>query len=162
MEAMVSIRPASTPSDVDAVRFLFGEYGQTPGVGVCVTGFAGEIAALPSGYDLLLLAEIDGAPAGCAALRELGGEGELKRLYVRHSARGSGAGRLLVQAVIDAARVRGYRFLRLDTLPSMVSAIRLYESLGFTPAQPYSPGAPAESRFFELDLAAGPPAGPRR
>ncbi|HNY41374.1 MAG TPA: GNAT family N-acetyltransferase [Bryobacteraceae bacterium] len=152
MKTMVSIRTVHTSADLHAVKCLFLEYGDTPGVGVCVVGFAGEIAALPAGYDLILLAEIDGVPIGCAALRQLGGEAELKRLYVNPSARGSGAGRLLAESIIEAARSRGYRLLRLDTLPSMVAAIRLYESLGFKPAEAYYAGAPSDSRFYELSL----------
>lgn len=149
---MVSIRPVSSSADLDAAKRLFFEYGDTPGVGVCVVGFTSEIAALPTGYDLILLAEIGGVPIGCAALRELAGEAELKRLYVNPSARGSGAGRLLAESIIDAARSRGYRLIRLDTLPSMTAAIRLYESLGFKPAEAYYPGAPNDSRFYELGL----------
>ncbi len=149
---MVSIRPVRTSGDLDAVKRLFLEYGDTPGVGVCVVEFANEIANLPAGYGLILLAEVDGVPIGCAALRELGGEAELKRLYVDPSARGSGAGRLLVESIIEAARDCGYRLLRLDTLPSMAAAIRLYESLGFKPTGPYYAGAPNDSRFYELGL----------
>ena len=48
------------------------------------------------------MAERDGVPLGCIALRPLAapGEGEVKRLYVRPLARGSGAGEALVAALL--------------------------------------------------------------
>jgi len=65
----------------------------------------------------------------------------MKRLYVRPDARGLGIGAELVRRVIDAGRARGYGVMRLDTLPTMRSAIALYASFGFReiPAYTYNP-----------------------
>ena len=149
---MLTVRPAQSRADYKTARRLFLEYRETPGVAVCVTGFAAEVEALPAGYLLILLAEIDGDAVGCVALRELGGEAEMKRLYVRASARGTGAGRRLAESMIAEARNRGYRFLRLDTLPSMTAAAHLYELLGFQPRAPYSASHPDNARCYELSL----------
>jgi len=92
--------------------------------------------APPSGR--LLLASFDGQVAGCAGLRRLSLEiGEVKRVYVRPAFRRNGAGRALIEAVIAAARLIGYRKLRLETASFMEGAQALYRSLGFDLIEPY-------------------------
>jgi ribosomal protein S18 acetylase RimI-like enzyme len=65
----------------------------------------------------------------------------MKRLYVRPDTRGLGIGAELVKRIIDLARSKGYRSMRLDTLPSMKSAVSLYRLAGFKeiPAYIYNP-----------------------
>jgi ribosomal protein S18 acetylase RimI-like enzyme len=148
----IAIRNAG-PGDLDTIRLLFREYAQTPGVGVCMAGFEQEIADLPARYEILLLGEDESGAVGTGALRRLApGTGELKRLYVRPRARGTGAGRLLTRALIEAARGRRWERLRLDTLPSMQAAQALYESEGFRRIERYYEGAPAGALFYELAL----------
>src|SRR5664279_1043162 len=116
---MIEIRRATTLADVEAARLLLRQYGAIPGVGECVVGFAAEIEGLPGRYaepdGALLLADLDGRSAGCGALRKIAqGVCEMKRLYVEPAARGSGLGRALALALIDAGRELGYRAMRLD------------------------------------------------
>ncbi len=76
--------------------------------------------------------------AGCAGLRRLSsGIGEMKRVYVRPAFRRKGLGRALIEAVIAAARLIGYRKLRLETASFMEGAQALYRSLGFDLIEPY-------------------------
>lgn len=56
---------------------------------------------------------------------------ELKRLYVLPSGRGLGIGRALVISMLEVARERGYKEVRLDTLGSMEAALRLYRGVEF-------------------------------
>lgn len=74
----------------------------------------------------------EGALIGMGSLRDIGGgTGELKRLYVKSAARGTGLGRRLVEARITTARQMGLRTLLADTLQANVEMLGLYASLGF-------------------------------
>jgi ribosomal protein S18 acetylase RimI-like enzyme len=150
------IRPASA-DETALVRELFTEYAAGLGHDLCFQNFAQELATLPGAYapprGRLLLAEVDGAAAGCVALRPLGDDRcEMKRLYVRSAHRGVGLGRMLAEAILDEARRAGYRAIVLDTLPTMETAITLYRSLGFRPTAPYCHNPIEGAVFLERDL----------
>lgn len=101
----------------------------------------------------MLVARAHGEVLGCVAVRPLGPDVcEMKRLYVRPEARGSGVGRALAEAAIAAAREVGYERMRLDTLPQMVEARPLYASLGFSEIAPYYDNPVPGARFMELAL----------
>ena len=78
---------------------------------------------------------------------------ELKRLYVRSSARGSGVGFALTEAALELARQAGYARIRLDTLPAMSAAQTLYRRLGFREIAPYGVHAIPGTLFMECELA---------
>ena len=136
--------------DVELVRTLFREYAESLGVDLSFQGFDQEVAALPGGYDALLVALPD---LGCVGVRPLAaGICEMKRLYVRPQGRGVGLGRALALAAIDRARELGYERMRLDTLPMMGAAQELYATLGFVDIDAYRHNPIAGSRFMELEL----------
>ena len=148
---------AHSESYVDDVRAIFKEYADWLGFDLCFQDFDRELAELPGDYappsGRLFLAMSEGKIAGCVALRQLSpGICEMKRLYVREAFRGKGLGRTLATAVIDEARKIGYKRMRLDTLPSMAAAIRLYESLGFVEIEPYRENPIEGARFMEIAL----------
>ncbi|WP_020136669.1 GNAT family N-acetyltransferase [Streptomyces sp. 351MFTsu5.1] len=58
-------------------------------------------------------------------------EAEIRMLAVAHEARGRGVGQALVQACVDRAAATGTDLV-LCTQPTMRSAHRIYERLGFT------------------------------
>jgi ribosomal protein S18 acetylase RimI-like enzyme len=139
--------------DTDTLRELFREYFAWLGPEGWFSDIEAELAALPGGYEALLVARLDGEAAGCVALKRLPDAAcEMKRLYVRPSARSSGLGRALVEASIVRARELGCRTLRLDTLPRMDAARALYLSLGFRSTERYNDNPIEGVLFFELEL----------
>jgi len=153
---LISVEAIDT-QEIDDVRGLFVEYSTSLGADFCVPGFAEELANLPGGYapprGRLLLAREGDEVVGCVALRPLADDVcEMKRLYVRPAYRSAGVGRQLVQAIIAAAKEIGYRRMRLDTLPKLAVARRMYHVLGFRPIEPYYYNPIEGVEFLELNL----------
>lgn len=154
------IVPARGTAHLAALRALFREYAASLGVDLGFQGFEEELARLPGEYSppagRLLLALHRDEPAGCVALRPLEpGVCEMKRLYARPAYRGTGLGRRLAERVVSEAREAGYRAIRLDTLPGMEAARRLYGALGFQPIAPYRYNPVPGTAFLELRLVTG-------
>ncbi len=153
---MPVIREASVPAEIATVRELFTEYQRNLGVDLCFQGFAQELASLPGDYarpsGRLLLATSNADVLGVVALRSLGDDCEMKRLYVRPAGRGLGLGRLLAVRLIDEARQAGYRRVLLDTLPMMTQAQALYRSMGFTEIDAYCNNPIAGTLYMALEL----------
>ncbi len=152
-----TIRPARFPDEAEIVRSLFREYADGIGVDLAFQDFARELAELPGKYaeprGRILLAWCGAEPVGCVAMRPFDtGIAEMKRLYVRPSARGAGLGRVLATHICDAASAAGYAKIRLDTLPTMTEARRMYETMGFAAIAPYVFNPVAGTAFLERDL----------
>ncbi len=153
----MNIIDAHEPQHLDEIRKLFLEYSESLGIPLDFQNFEAELAGLPGAYlppeGALLLATDEGKSAGCVAMRNLGENVcEMKRLYVRQSWRGSKLGRTLAEAIIDRARNAGYKYMRLDTLPTMERARVLYKSLGFYEIEPYRYNPIAATAYMELKL----------
>jgi ribosomal protein S18 acetylase RimI-like enzyme len=158
------IRLARFDEDAALVRTLMREYAaflntSVGGEHICVETLEQELAALPGQYaepaGTVLLAFADGSgpgaatpdPAGCVALKPLHLEDparaherpcEMKRLWVRPEFQRLRIGRQLAGSVLEAARVRGYSSMYLDTMPAaMPAAYALYCDLGFIPVARY-------------------------
>jgi putative acetyltransferase len=152
----VEIREAA-PDELPAVRELVEEYVESLGIDLEFQEIDRELADLRAAYGppagAILLALADGEPGGCVALRPLqAGSCEMKRLYVRPAFRGTGLGRNLALAAISAARDLGYERMRIDTLPQMAAARKLYASLGFHEIEPYRFNPVPGTAFMELAL----------
>jgi len=142
---------------LDAAKRLLLEYGQfvtaQPGVAsFCLGTLEREAADLPHSYldqgGGAIIATLSGQHIGFVAWRglpipELATAWELKRLWTRPEARGTGIGRALVQAVLDRAGVANKSIILLDTAPDvMAAAYRLYRSMGFVDCPPYNGRSP--------------------
>ncbi|MDQ6888154.1 MAG: GNAT family N-acetyltransferase [Gemmatimonadota bacterium] len=154
---MVIIAPAVDAASIASIRTLFLEYAASLDVDLTYQSFQDEVAKLPGDYapprGCLFLARQRLNAVACVGVRPLDGDVcEMKRLYVRPEARGSGIGRQLAAAAIEFGRAAGFRAMRLDTLPSMASAHSLYRALGFRSIAPYRFSPVAGNLFMELVL----------
>ena len=142
----IEIATPAFPVDLIDLRSLFQEYAERLDVDLCFQNFESELAGLPGEYTqprgALLMATVDGVPAGCCALRPLdtvdySNACEMKRLFVRPEYRRLGLGRQLAEQTMELARMAGYDCLLLDTLNDMETARLLYQDLGFEEIPPY-------------------------
>lgn len=152
---------ATSAQDMATAAQLFREYADSLDVDLAFQNFDTELAQLPGDYaaprGALLLAYVDGALAGCCALRPLDSAdipnaAEMKRLYVRRAFRGFGLGRQLTEAILDAARQAGYACVLLDTLDDMEAARNLYTDLGFESIEPYYHNPIPGAHYLKADI----------
>ncbi len=159
--AVIELRLAEDPADLEAARELFLDYQASLEVDLCFQGFQAEVAQLPGDYappgGALLLALVDGAPAGCCALRPLLNTDhlnacEMKRLFVRPAFRGFGLGRQLVDRILVLGQMAGYTTMLLDTLSDMEAARALYQESGFVEIAPYYHNPIPGAHYLKVDL----------
>lgn len=116
----------------------------------------------------VLIAELDGQLVGSVTyVDSLGPLSEvddpeaatIRMLGVAAEARGQGVGEALTRECINRARQGGRARVRLDTRPSMTSAHRLYERLGFRrdPRNDWSPAPGIELFAFVKHLVGDDP-----
>ncbi len=156
-----SLTTPASPEELQATALIFREYAESLGIDLTFQQFEQELSMLPGDYAAprgsLLLAWVDGELAGCCALRpldhvDLANASEMKRLYVRPAFRRFGLGRLLAEAILDAARRQGYACVLLDTLDDMEAARSLYEDLGFEEVPPYYHSPIAGAHYLKVTL----------
>jgi len=152
---------ANASADMETVRALFIDYQQSLGIDLDFQHFDQELRDLPgeyqSPYGALLLARVDGRPAGCCAFRPLLSSDypnacEMKRLYVRSAFRKLGLGRLLVEQTLLQARQAGFDSMLLDTLSDMEAARALYQDCGFVEVAPYYHNPLPGAHYLKVEL----------
>lgn len=158
---LIQLLPPVHPSDWAQTRSIFLEYAATLQVDLAFQDFQNELDNLPGEYatprGAVLLAWVEGALAGCCALRPLyssdyANAAEMKRLYVRPPFRSIGLGRQLTEAILDSARSAAYSCVLLDTLDDMEAARALYEDLGFSEIPPYYHNPHAGAHYLKVDV----------
>ena len=158
MSGSVEIR--EEPADGRAARMLFTEYMALveERLGAPYHGrediFATPEAFAGAGGCWLVLYDA-GSPMGCGGLRRIDAEtGEIKRMFVRASARGRGHGRRLLAELERRAASFGYRRVRLLTTEVLAEARALYESVGYRVVERRLEGS-RQDYWMEKELAPG-------
>lgn len=160
----IRLQTPDTPEALDATREIMREYADSLGIDLCFQNFEAELATLPGEYaepgGALMLAYVDGELAGCGAFRPMADVDyanacEMKRLYVRRAFRRFGLGRVIAEALMNAAVGAGYSAMLLDTLDDMEAARELYSSLGFETIPPYYYNPIPGAHYLKADLQSG-------
>jgi ribosomal protein S18 acetylase RimI-like enzyme len=138
----ITFRKASTPTDFEKGKQLFLQYIQSLDFALTFQDVDRELAEISVEYNaptgaLLLAFENDKAIA-CAGVRKIdNATAELKRMFVDPNYRGLQLGQQILQQALNEAKQLGYKFIRLDTVPHMQAAIKLYKDAGFYEIEPY-------------------------
>ncbi|KAF2472866.1 acyl-CoA N-acyltransferase [Lindgomyces ingoldianus] len=166
----VVISSAEFPDDRFVIMNLFTAYADSLEIDLTFQNFSHELSSLPGKYTpdnggVLLIARVISVdsssevstaqePIGCVALRPFSPPHtcELKRLYIVPEVRGLGAGRKLLEAVLERAKTMGYKEMVLDTLPSMVPARKMYKAFGFEEVEKYYDNPIEGTSFMRLKL----------
>lgn len=97
----------------------------------------------------------EGAVVGCGGLQRIDTSVvELKRMWVSPEFRGSGLGGRLLRTLEHKASDNGFEIARLDTNPTLVEAIAMYQSAGYHSIERYNDN-PYAGRWFEKALSSG-------
>jgi GNAT superfamily N-acetyltransferase len=127
----VTVARLDDPVVKDLIELIQGEYVVRYGGPDAAPIDADEFAP-PRG--LFLLAELDGAPAGCGGWRSLGdGRAEIKRMFTVAAFRHRGVARAVLAELERTAAAAGIGELVLETGIVQPEAIALYLSAGYDP-----------------------------
>lgn len=121
------------PEVIDLVTDSLAEFGLAFGVGASTDD---DLAHLPASYadhgGAFWVAHAGDALVGTAGVFPVAPRTyELRKMYLRPAARGTGLGRQLLDTAVAWARARGGTHLVLDTMEKMTRAIAFYEAHGF-------------------------------
>lgn len=79
-------------------------------------------------------------PVACASFKAYTKDtAEVKRVFVRQEYRGKGLSKLLMRALEEKARSKGYKSLVLETGAHLAAAVALYRKIGYQIIDNYGP-----------------------
>jgi len=154
----ILLKIASCNEQFEDGRKLFQQYAASLDIDLDFQDFSSELKTIDQQYNqpkgALLLAYKNNIAVGCVAIRELDKDiAELKRMYVQPEYRKYKIGMRLLELILGIAGKLGYKFIRLDTLPTMSKAQDLYRSFGFSEIPSYRFNPVSGTVFMEKKLS---------
>lgn len=155
---MIQLIEVKSDDAYELAKELFKEYSTQIGVDLSFQNFEQELLSLKSQYTrpkgVIYIAYNDKEESvGCFGIRAFDHSVcELKRMYLKDAYRGLSIGKTLLGKSIEIAKELEYQKMRLDTLPTMHSAISLYEKMGFYKIDPYRFNPIEGTKYFEITL----------
>jgi len=154
----IAIEPVSAATE--EVRALVGELDEELSAHYSVEQRHGlPLQAIFQPHVHFFVARQGDVPMGCGGVALFADFAEVKRMYVRRSARGRGIAEVILERIEAEARTGGHSVLRLETGDRQLAAIRFYERRGFRRCSAFGvyaempPQAVAISVFYEKSLA---------
>ena len=89
------------------------------------------------------------------ALKQHDGYGEIKSMRAHPEARGTGAGKAMLEHLINRGRELGFASIKLETGSGSIfeAAVGLYESFGFQPCGSFAGYTPGEfTKLYSLEI----------
>jgi putative acetyltransferase len=159
MAVTIDVTPVAAP-DAD-IRALIGELNDELSVLYSAEQRHGlDLDAIFQPHIRFFVARRGGVALGCGGVALFAGFVEIKRMYVRQSARGQGVADAVMDRLIAETVRSGHNLLRLETGVYSGAAIAFYRRSGFAACGPFEPysAMPAQavvtSVFMEKPISA--------
>jgi GNAT superfamily N-acetyltransferase len=151
-EVELSVVDATSPSARSAMEQYFAELASRFLEGFDASAALDAAGAYNPPHGVFLLANLDGAAVGCAALQYLDEErAEVKRMWVSPDVRGQRIATRLLAELERRSAESGHRVIVLDTHGSLSEAIALYERRDYVRVERYNDN-PHAQLWFRKDL----------
>ena len=153
----ITLKTAATTREFADAENLFRQYASSLEIDLSFQDFETELETINVQYNqptgALILAYNDEQAVGCTGIRKLDDDtAELKRMFVQPHFRGHGVAKKMLDKAIGIAGKLGYKRVRLDTIPGMTEAQKLYFSNGFYEIAPYRYNPVEGALFMEKKL----------
>jgi ribosomal protein S18 acetylase RimI-like enzyme len=142
MNKEIIYKKLETKEEVIKAKELITEYIKLLNEDLTYQNIDDELINFPKKYKepdgTFIIAKDNDNVVGCVGLRKLDENiCEMKRLFVNDKYKGKGIGKKLVEIIIEEAKYKNYRKIRLDTLKTMENALKIYYKNNFYEIEPY-------------------------
>ena len=142
MNKEIMYKKLETEEETIKAKGLIVEYIKWLNQDLAFQNIDDELINFPQKYKepdgTFIIAKDDENVVGCVGLKKLDENiCEMKRLFVNDKYKGNGIGKKLVEIIIEEAKCKKYKKMRLDTFRKMESALKIYYKNNFYEIEPY-------------------------
>jgi ribosomal protein S18 acetylase RimI-like enzyme len=142
MDKNIVYKKLETEEEIIKAKELIIEYIKWLNQDLSFQNIDDELMNFPQRYKepdgSFIIAKDNNNIVGCVGLKKLDGNiCEMKRLFVNDKYKGKGIGKKLVEKIIEEAKNKKYKKMRLDTLRTMKKASKIYNENNFYEIEPY-------------------------
>ena len=153
----ITYKKLETGEEIIKAKELIVEYIRWLNEDLTYQNIDDELINFPQKYaepeGTFIIAKDDDTVAGCVGLKKRDESiCEMKRLFVNDQYKGQGIGKKLVELIIEEARYKNYRKMRLDTLKTMENALKIYYKNNFYEIAPYYHNPHSDAVYMEKML----------